>query len=195
MKLSDRKHGMCVLFVCFFPIIFLSSCGNEQAKILDPETLDLFETFFRYKFDNNYSGAQKNADAYFLEIQGEDPSPEFLARFKGHSPPVKKGSDFVLADGIVEGNGLLFRIDSYRWIGRFNKNSVEIRGGYDEGNLSASWASYIWVIKNGKWKLKSVSFGAIAVAENGKEPDKMPLLANSVNPKYNFAECRPRIRR
>ena len=159
---------MCVLAVSCLAITILSSCGDFQDETPDPETLDLFEVFFRYKFKNNASAQQQDAEAYFLEIEGEDPSPEFLARFKGHSPPVKKGSEFVMGGGIViegavptEGNGLLFRIDSYRWVGVFG-NCVKISGGYSEGDLSASWASYIWIRRKGKWKLEFIGASAIA---------------------------------
>ena len=159
---------MYVLAVSCLAITILSSCSGLQEEIPDPEILDLFETFFRYKFENNASAQKQEAEAYFLEIEGEDPPPEFLARFKGHSPPVKKGSEFVMGSGIViegetpiEGNGLLFRIDTYKWIGLFG-NCVKISGGYSEGELSASWASYIWIRRKGKWKLEFIGDWAIA---------------------------------
>ena len=157
--LFTRKYKMYVLTVSCL-IMILSSCGNRQAETFDIETLDLFEAFFRYKFDNNYSGAQQNAETYFLQIDGEDPTPEFLARFEGHSPPVKKGSEFVMGGsiveggGVAEGNGLLFYIRSYKWIGS-SKNRAEIVGGYSEGNVSWSGASYTWVKKEGKWELEA----------------------------------------
>ena len=159
---------MCVLAVSCLAITILSSCGDLLDETPDPETLDLFEVFFRYKFENNASAQKQEAEAYFLEIEGEDPSPEFLARFKGHFPPVKKGSEFVMGGSIaiegetpIEGNGLLFRIDSYRWIGLF-RNCVKISGGYSEGELSASWASYIWIRRKGKWELEFIGVRAIA---------------------------------
>ena len=159
---------MRVLAVSCLAITILSACGDLEDEIPDPEILDLFEVFFRYKFENNASAQKQDAEAYFLEIEGEDPPPEFLARFKGHSPPVKKGSEFVMGGSIVidgeaptEGNGLLFRIDSYRWIGLF-KNYVKISGGYSEGELSASWASYIWIRRKGKWELEFIGASAIA---------------------------------
>ena len=168
MTLFEKKQKMCVLTLSCLAITVLSSCGDLQDETPDPEILDLFETFFRYKFENNASAEKQDAEAYFLEIAGEDPPPEFLARFKGHSPSVKKGSEFVMGGSIViegeaptEGNGLLFRIDSYQWIGLFG-NCVKISGGYSEGNLSASWASYIWIRRKGKWELEFIGDRAIA---------------------------------
>ena len=163
-----HKPKMRVLAVSCLAVTILSSCGDLQEETPDPEILDLFEVFFRYKFENNASGQQQEAEAYFLEIQGEDPPPEFLARFQGHSPPIKKGSEFVMEGSIVregetptEGNGLLFRIDSYRWVGLF-RNCVKISGGYSEAELSASWASHIWMRRKGKWELEFIGVRAIA---------------------------------
>ena len=163
MTLFSGKHKMCVLVVSCLAITIQSSCGDilSPAGDLQAETLNLFEVFFRYKFDTNGSAQKQDAEAYFLEIEGEDPSPEFLARFKGHSPPVKKGSEFVAASTFVEGNGVLFRIDSHQWIGLL-RNCVKISGGYSEADLSASWGSYIWVRRKGKWELEFV--GAYAIA-------------------------------
>ena len=163
MTLFTRKHKMCVLAASCLAITMLSSCGAILSPEDDPqaETFDLFEAFFRYKFDHNSSGSQQNAEAYFLEIEGEDPSPEFLARFKGHSPPVKRGSEFVMWSEFVKGNGLLFRIDSYNQFGLFG-NRAKISGGYAEGDLSASWGSYIWVKRKGKWELEFVGSQSIA---------------------------------
>lgn len=194
MKLNFIKCAICVLiadlilFVCVFLVIKLSPSENR------PETLDLFEAFFRYKFGNNYSQG-KNTDAYYyyLEIAGKDPSPEFMVRFDGHSPPVKKGSEFVEPELIkivdVESpdaepmdlevdveNGILFQIHSCKWVGLgwITRNSVEIYGGYYEGWLSASRNSYIWVRKKGKWTLKSKGKGWMA--ENVREPKKTPAM-------------------
>lgn len=168
MTLFKRKQKMCVLAVSCLAITILSSCGDVQDAVPDPKTLDLFETFFRYTFENNGSAQKQDAEAYFLEIDGEDPSPEFLARFKGHSLPVKKGSEFVMGGSIAiegeaptESNGLLFRIDSYKRIGLF-RNRVKISGGYSESNFSASWASYIWIRRKGKWELEFIGDRAIA---------------------------------
>lgn len=81
--------------------------GNEektqagQSRTEAQEKLDICEAVFRYQFEHNASGAQQKAKAYFLKIHNKDPSDEFLARFKGHTPPVKKGSDFAIRGATV----------------------------------------------------------------------------------------------
>ena len=129
---------------------------EETKEILNRETEipEVFETFFRYIFENNVSGQQQEAKVYFIEIEDKDPSSDFLARFDGHSPPVKKGSGYK-----EDGKCLLFRIDRYTWL---DENTVEIRGGYNEGPQSTSSANYTLERKNSKWILKSVGIMMVA---------------------------------
>ena len=105
------------------------------------------------------SAKQYAAEAFFLEVEGKDPSSKLLARFRKYTPPVKKVSEYVsrieridTENGIkisYNTNGIKFRIHSYKWYG----NVVVINGGYYEGNLSASWADYIWMQIAGIWIL------------------------------------------
>ena len=129
------------------PTVCGTGRANEKTNGENTGTYNMYEAFFRYLFSNNVSGAQQNAEGYFLKIKGKDPSPAFLARFKGHSPPIKEASAFV------EGEGLEFRIDDCKQI---DDDTFEITGGYYEGNLSASGGSYRLTCKNGKWIVKAV---------------------------------------
>ncbi|MHC4388356.1 MAG: hypothetical protein ACYSX1_07090, partial [Planctomycetota bacterium] len=95
-------------------------------------------------FEHNASAAQQNAAAYFLTINQQDAPAELLGRFAGHSPPVKPRSEFR------EGNGLLFRIGSLVWS---DKRTVEIEGGYYEGNVSASGNTYVLQRQEGIWRV------------------------------------------
>ncbi len=74
-------------------IVKKGSSGNRQ------EMSDLFEAFFRYKFENNYSGAQQGAEGYFLQIEGKDPSPEFNGTFCRTLTTRKKGSGICIGVG------------------------------------------------------------------------------------------------
>jgi len=137
----DDSPDICQPTVC--------NDGRVNEKLTDENTAryNMYEAFFRYLFNNNVSGAQQNAAGYFLKIKEKDPSLEFLARFRGHSPPVNAASAFV------EGEGLEFRIDDCKQI---NNDTFEISGGYYEGNLSASGGKYRLTCKNGEWIVKSV---------------------------------------
>lgn len=109
----------------------------------ETEILQVFETLFRHQFQRNASAVQQNAKGYFLTIDQQDPTPEFLTRFAGHVPPVRKGSEFA-----VEQEGVLFRVGAVKWI---DDSTVEVHGGYYEGELSSSKNVYRLVRKDGKW--------------------------------------------
>lgn len=106
------------------------------------EALDIAETTFRYQFKDNASGQQQKAPAYFLSLFGKDPTPEFLKRFAGHKPPIRKGSEFEIMKGI---EFIVTRIK------RVTKDKVEVSGGYYASGLSASGNTYVLEKKNGKW--------------------------------------------
>jgi hypothetical protein len=106
------------------------------------ELHDVFEVVFRYQFENNASGLQQDAPAYFLSINKEDPDEAFLNRFSGNKPPVRKGSEFAVGDGVK------FYIRSWKWA---SIDLVEIAGGYYEGGVSASGNRFIVVRKEGRW--------------------------------------------
>lgn len=126
-------------------------------KSVPQETFNLFEAFFRYSMSENkdYPSVQ-DAEAYFFEIEGKDPPSEFMVRFAGEFPPVKKGSDFVV-DDFDNNTGILFRIDSWKWIGLgwLTRDHAKISGGYDTPG-AIYYATYIFKRDKNGWALDNV---------------------------------------
>jgi len=113
------------------------------------------EVVFRYQFDHNASGLKKDAAAYCLSLSDgrTDPSDQFITRFKGNQPPVRKISECGLVNHVVTDvttgkRGLIFRVTQMRWI---SGKEVEVVGGYYEGGLSASGDTYRVVRQHGNW--------------------------------------------
>jgi hypothetical protein len=111
---------------------------------------------FRWQFDHNASGLQKGAQVYFLGFLGinkGDPSDEFMKRFTGNKPPVRKESECDTATGEALAkktgeSGLVFYVGHIDWK---SDSEVDVEGGYYEGNLSASSNTYTLRKVNGKW--------------------------------------------
>lgn len=80
--------------------------------------------------------------ALFLSICGEDPSPEFLARFEDKPFSVTTGSEFAI------GKGLAYGVNSIK---RIHKNRALVDGGYYVDGLGASGNIYTLVRKNDQW--------------------------------------------
>jgi hypothetical protein len=134
---------------CFalLAVLLLTACSNPVT--IDPPLradaeLDIFEAVFRHQFEDNASAVQQKAAAYFLVIRDEDPSPEFLARFAGHQPPVRPGSEFEV------GKGLQFRVESLEWL---DDGGVKVTGGYYEASLSASGNVYTLEPDGEEWEV------------------------------------------
>jgi len=120
---------------------WLDLVDNPMFKVpsIEFEEADIWESVFRYQFKNNLG-----ADYYFLSLgAGQDPSPEFMERFKDHDPLVEpvsmSGSNSERSGAIYHkqhgGMGKIFRIDALHWI---DGNAVDVEGGYFEAGLSAS---------------------------------------------------------
>ena len=129
------------------------SPGPERDKQED----NIKEAVFRYQFVHNASGLQQKAGVYFLSLwgvgeDGKDPSDDFMRRFAGHTPPVKKFSRASFEDGLKDeetgARGLIFRVTVIKWI---TGSRVEVGGGYYEGQVSSSGNTYYVEKRDGKW--------------------------------------------
>jgi hypothetical protein len=124
------------------------------------EEWNVREATFRYQFRKNHSALQQHAGAYCLSIRREnlkdaDPPAEFMKRFDGSMPPVKKLSDCVLTDrGVVDRRtgmpGLIFRTGVIK---SMSDTEAEIAGGYSEHNRSGSGNTYYLKKVDGRWKV------------------------------------------
>ncbi len=138
-----------------FTFTALGMASDRTRQIQEDE---IRETVFRYQFDHNASGQQKRAKAYFLSIcdKDRDPSDEFMKRFAGYKPPVRKASACRTnaTNGVVDKRtgeqGLLFRVTGIKWI---SDTEVQVGGGYYEAGLSASGNTYTVKKANRKWKV------------------------------------------
>ena len=126
--------------------------SDRNVAILNEATLDMSEAFFRYEFENK---KKSEVDTFFIEIKGKDPPRELLARFKGHLPSVRKGSDAQYDElGVI--NGIVFFIKDYKWSGN---NSVVIHGGLYIGNVGLETGDYTLEKNLDKWIVVSYTPG------------------------------------
>ena len=151
----------CVVLGCRNPspapmAVALPSDGIAPSELNNPDYLDVAEAVFRYQFDHNASGRQRNADYFFLTLAEGDPPQELLERFATEKPPVlpKSLSIYSHREGHkhweLEGRGLGFRISSIKWL---DANTAEVKGGYLEGGTSASGNVYRVERRDGKWSV------------------------------------------
>jgi hypothetical protein len=116
---------------------------TDGANINDEE--NIYEAVFLYQFGHNNSISQQKAKAYYLTIgtNNENPSDNFIKRFKSHKPKVLKISEFDRNKNV-----LIFKITKLQWI---SATEVEVTGGWKENPLSAAGGTYRVKKRNGKW--------------------------------------------
>jgi hypothetical protein len=153
------KAAALLLTLCL-PAAGCAASPPEAATAASPSRAaaepEILEAVFRYQFDHNASGVQKRAQRYCLSVAGEKPpDAELLHRFEGNQPPV------VAADRCDKSSGkdLFFRVSKIEWI---KDGEVWVRGGYFEGNLSASLERYRVLLKDGRWVVEGAQMEAIS---------------------------------
>jgi hypothetical protein len=136
--------------------------SSEQKRTADEN--DITEAVFRYQFIHNDSFIRRTAAFYYLSLGGafdnnsKDVSDEFLKRFDGNTPPVRKFSKahYDLVEGITDKEtgkkGLAFEVRTIKWLG---DDAVEVEGGYIENGTSASGELFTVKREGGMWVVKS----------------------------------------
>jgi hypothetical protein len=128
----------------------------------DKQEDDIREATFRYQFVHDEGGRPRQrwkAAVYFLSLwgtggDGKDPSDDFIKRFAGNVPPVKKYSQSSIDDeqNIIDdqtrARGVIFRVTKIVW---FGQSKVEVSGGHYVGYLNSSGEVFYLEKKNGKW--------------------------------------------
>ena len=118
------------------------------------------------------SKGEKAANYYFLRFNKDDPSPEFLARFEGHSPRVLPASQaqvlntpdvFRTKVGVIHkqhgGIGLILTIREIEWI---SDSKVEVDWIYYRHMLNSSLHTATLQFVNNKWVVTSMRLRVVA---------------------------------
>jgi hypothetical protein len=144
-----------LMLVLFFASVPGSpSCQAQKADVAD----DIREAVLRHMFGHEAQQQKPYTKVLFISVEKKDPDDKFIARFKGHIPPVKKGSDSVITGdmgGVMDKEtgegGMLYSVGEIKWI---NENEVDIDGSYYVANLFAGGCRYRVVPDGDKWIVK-----------------------------------------
>ncbi len=143
-----------------FLVGLFSACA-PGAREVD----DVREATFRHLFTKDGSAHPQSAKVYCLSVDGQDPTADFMARFAGNRPPVKKGSlcSESTGQGVLDKEtgerGIAFRLAkvTIKWGSR-----AEVEGGYFEHGFSAGSHIYHLEKVGGVWRVvKAVQGGPL----------------------------------
>lgn len=126
---------------------------SALSRIVEEE--NIAEAAFRYQFED--CCAETKYSVYFLWLGDErGPSDDFMRRFAGHNPPVKKASRSVkVADGVDDidtgKRGLIFGIPRIKWL---NDTEVDV----SVSKFVWGWGQYGYVCRvvreGNRWMVK-----------------------------------------
>lgn len=129
---------------------------------LDAADADAVEALYRHQIAHNASGGKLNVALLCLAAGPDgdrlaDPPENFLARFRGHTPPVKgysgcRWDDVHWTDRATGGEAIVHYVTSFACP---SATRCTAAGGYLEGNMSASGNRYALERTNGRWRVTS----------------------------------------
>ena len=150
-----RTFAVLILF-------FLSGCSF--LGIVQPnDKLDLYESIFRYAFNNSELQSSIKTEAYFLEVKGVRLNSNFFKRFKNVSLAVRpmnlstESCSQGVVDNITHNPGLVFRI--FKVVPE-KENIVDVKWGYWMNRKKYSYRNTKFKFSEGRWEAlveKSVS--------------------------------------
>jgi hypothetical protein len=147
--------------IALFTLLPFAYFGYAADRTRESQIDDIREAVFRYQFDH-ITPAERDAKLYVLGV-GEscsDPSDEFLKRFAGHQPPVKKASasDWFPDKGRVDketgGKALMFCAANIAWI---SDTDVEVSGAHYSAMAGVLDDYFTVKREDGKWKVTEVN--------------------------------------
>jgi hypothetical protein len=151
---------MRVFLVTLLVLALVPFGRSQQVNSAESED-DIREALLNYIFEHGAPQQKPYTKAFFISIDKKDPDDNFMARFKGHTPIVKKASEAVVggdmggvSDKKTRDPGILFSVSNIKWIGN---DSVEVDGGYYVAWLFAGGCTYRLVQKQSKWTVAECS--------------------------------------
>jgi len=139
-----RRHALAVLFFCLSLLLPLG-CTSVIAPVPPLERDQaIFEAVLWELFGS------VNADAYYIDIRGADPSEELLNRFTGKISRVRKQSQRKADESRTPKRlAVTLWINDIRWV---SDTEAEVKCGYHASPRSAAGWTYRLRRSEGAWK-------------------------------------------
>jgi hypothetical protein len=155
--------------------LVLTACGPTSQITPSPSTTsdedNIRELILRYRFQHDIGGLTPQGKIYFIAFtsgspgstQRKDPDGEFLKRFQGNNPPVKKVSEAeIVADAVKDKTtgepGTIFGVGE---IHRISPDEVEVEGNWYEAGMNQGGNTFRVVRENKQWTIKGTKGGWI----------------------------------
>ncbi len=142
--------------------LLLITLSLSQVAINNSETEsddNIREAVLKYMFDHDATQQHPFTKVFFIAIdKDKDPPKEFMKKFEGHNPRVKKLSQStytsdtgMIVDEETGGAGIRYSVGVVKWI---NETEARLEGSYYVGMLFAGGCEYRIVLEGSQWVVK-----------------------------------------
>jgi hypothetical protein len=138
---------MCA-FLLLSQSLFLSC---DPGKVLQIYEEDIAEAVFRFQIQRCYE--INPPKVYFLSLKRNDPSNEFLARFKPNDPAVRRRSQMSaeFTDLASGERGIILSVEK---LTKITDTKFQVEGGCVAGGLNGYGFEYSVMKEGGAWRVK-----------------------------------------
>jgi hypothetical protein len=163
-------------FVLTLALIISQSANTTPQKGAED---DIREAVFRYIFQHSATQQHPYAKAFYIAVeQDKDPSEQFLKRFVGHQPPVRKRSQStyskdgmgVVVDKDTGEGGIQYSVGALKWV---SPEEARLEGSYHVGPLFAGGCEYKVILEQKRWMVQ----GCEGSVWESKLPRARPTIA------------------
>jgi hypothetical protein len=144
---SRYLHVLLTLFFLVHGHFLVAQAHRATSKLAAEDAIR--ESVIRYQMKDFKS------DISFVEIDGKDPTDDFMKRLRDMPGIVRKASasafnkeNMSVVDKETGKRGTIFQTGSIRWLSR---DAVTVEGGYYCGGRCAAGIQFSVKRKNGKW--------------------------------------------
>jgi hypothetical protein len=150
-----------IVFLLLFTLLLSQTVSTAPGA--DTED-DIREAVIRYMFEHSATQQHPYASTIFIALERDkDPSDEFMKRFEGNRPIVKKlsGSTYTSDTGMIVDKetgrgGIRYNVGTIKWI---NEKEARVEASYYVAMLFAGGCQYRIVQERRKWVVKGCEGG------------------------------------
>src|SRR5437868_605242 len=122
-----------IQFALILALIFSQFTNTVPQKDAEDE---IRESVFRYMFEHCATQQHPYAKAFYIAVEKDkDPSDEFLKRFAGHEPAIKKLSQStyskdgmgIVVDKETSRGGIQYTVGTLKWV---SPEEAQLEGSY-----------------------------------------------------------------
>jgi len=142
---------MRLILPAFFLLGYVVTISCNAGKVVQVSDEDIAEVVFRFQIERCYESSPPKV--YFLSLKRNNPTDDFMARFKDSKSPVRKRSQMTgeFIDAESGERGIVVSVEK---LSSISDTEFKVEGGCVAGGLNGYGFIYSVIRERGTWKVK-----------------------------------------